>query len=72
MNGLSVLMFIFSFLILLAGIYIYTGHRSELLLWRTYHVDRLTINELRNIGKWTMITSIIPLIVGIIGFFIEV
>ncbi len=72
MNGLSILMFIFSFFIFLAGIYIYTGHRSELLLWKTHNVKKLTIDELHNIGKWTMIASIIPLIIGIIGFFVEV
>ncbi len=72
MNGLSILMFIFSFFILLAGIYIYTGHRSELLLWKTYNVKKLTKAELENIGKWTMIASIIPLIVGIIGLFLDV
>ncbi len=71
MSGLSVLMFIFGLGIVLAGLYIYTGHRSELLLWKTHNVKRLTIEELKTIGKWTMISSIIPFIVALIGLFIE-
>ena len=42
MYGFSVLFFIFGFLIFLAGLYIYTGHKSELLLWKTHNVEKLT------------------------------
>lgn len=72
MNGLSVLMFIFSFFVFLAGLYLFTGHRSELLLWRTHNVKTMLIEDIKKAGKWTMISSIIPLIVGIIGFFLDV
>ena len=71
MNGLTILMFIFATLIFLAGLYIYTGHNSELLIWKGYNKNA-SKEELRNIGKWTMIVSIIPIIIGIIGIFIEV
>lgn len=71
MNGLTILMFIFAFLIILAGLYIYTGHNSELLIWRGYNKNA-SKEELKNIGKWTMLSSIVPIIVGIIGIFIEV
>ena len=71
MNGLTILMFIFAFLIFLAGLYIYTGHNSELLIWKGYKKNA-TKEELRNIGKWTMLTSILPIIVGIIGIFMDV
>ena len=71
MNGFSCLMLIFSILIFLAGLYIYTGHNSEVLIWKAYNKNA-TKEELENIGKWTMIASIIPFILFIVGFFIEV
>ncbi len=72
MNGFSCLMLIFSILVFLSGLYIYTGHKNEVLLWRVHDLSKITKSELQNIGKWTMITSIIPFIFFIIGFFIEV
>lgn len=67
MGGFSFLMLIFSILILLAGIYLYTGHKSELLLWKTYNVKNMPMKEVKNIGKWTMISSLIPLLLAILG-----
>jgi len=66
--GFSVLMFVFSFFIFIAGLYIFTGHNSELLLWKTYKKNT-PINELRNIGKWTMVSSIIPFCLAIYCLF---
>ena len=71
MYGFSILMFIFSFGIFLSGIYLYTGHNSELLLWKTYRKNTPK-NELKNIGKWTMISSTIPIILGIIGLIFNI
>ena len=70
MNGFSCLMFIFAAAIILAGLYIYKGHNSKILLWRGYDKNA-SKEQLKNIGKWTMITSIIPVILGIIGLFLE-
>ena len=70
MPGVSVLMFIFSFFIFLAGIYLYTGHKNELLLWRSHNIDKITKEELRIIGKWTIISSLIPFIIAIIAMLI--
>ena len=71
MSGFSILMFIFGLLIFLAGLYLYTGHRSELLLWKNHHVDKMPIEEVKNVGKWTIISSLIPIILAIIGLFFE-
>ncbi len=71
MNGLTVLMFIFAFLIILAGLYIYTGHNSELLIWKGYNKNA-SKEELKNLGKWVMLSSIVPIIIGVIGIFIDV
>ena len=72
MNGLTILMFIFALGIFLCGLYLFTGHKSELLLWKNHNVKDMSLEEVKNVGKWTMISSIIPIIIGIIGFFIEV
>ena len=68
MDGLTVLMLVFSFLIMLAGLYLYTGHKSELLLWKTHNVKKMTKSEVQNVGKWTMISSVIPLIIALISW----
>ena len=70
MNGFSCLMLIFGILILLSGLYIYKGHNSELLLWKGYKKNR-SKDELKQIGKWVMITSIIPLLLSIIGVLLD-
>lgn len=69
MNGLSILMFIFAFLIFIAGLWIYTGHRSELLLWKADFYKTATDEQIKAVGKWTMIVSIIPIIIALIALF---
>ena len=60
-------MFIFGLSILLCGLYLYTGHKSELLLWKVHDIKKFTIEQTKNVGKWTMITSIIPFLIGILS-----
>ena len=72
MNGFSILMFIFAFFVFIAGLYIYTGHRSELLLWKTFDVKKLTLAELKNIGKWTMIASLLIFIIGLLVMILDI
>ena len=72
MNGFSVLFFIFGIMILIAGIVLYTGHKDEVLLWKVYDVKKLPQSELKKIGKWTMISSIIPFIIDIIGVIFKI
>lgn len=71
LNGFSILMFVFAFLVILAGIYIYTGHNSELLIWKG-HKKNATKEELKVTGKWTIISGCIILIIGIIGMFLDI
>ena len=72
MNGFSCLMFIFALLIFIAGIYLYTGHKSELLLWKVHDIKKFTIEETKNVGKWTIIAGLVPLILAIIGLFLDI
>lgn len=70
MSGFSILMIIFGFLIFLAGLYLYTGHKSELLLWKVPDIKKFTKEETINVGKWTMISSIIPFLLALLGLVI--
>ena len=72
MNGFSTLMLIFGALIFLAGLHLYKGHKNELLLWKVPDIKKFTKKETINVGKWTMISSIIPFILAIIGFFLDI
>lgn len=68
MYGFSILMIIFGILIFLAGLYLFTGHKNEVLLWKVPDIKKFTIEETKNVGKWTMIVSIIPFVLAILGF----
>ena len=71
MYGLSILMLIFAILIFLCGLYLFTGHKNELLLWKVHDIKKFTIKETKNVGKWTMIASIIPFIIAVLGYLLE-
>lgn len=68
MNGFSILMFLFGFCIFLAGLYLFTGHKSELLLWKVHDIKKFPMSEVKNVGKWTMICSLIPVLIGILAW----
>ncbi len=70
MNGFSIIMIVFGICTFLFGLYIYTGHDVCSLLWRAQYKN-LTKGEWKNIGKWTMIVSIVPFILSIVGYFID-
>ena len=69
MPGVSILMFIFAICIFLTGLYMFTGHKLGVIAWKAAFKG-LTKEGWKNVGKWTMITSVIPLIIGIICLFI--
>ena len=71
MNGFSILMSIFGICIFLTGFYIYRGHDVRILLWRAQYKN-LSKSEWKNIGKWTMIVSVIPILFAIIGLFLNI
>ena len=70
MNGFGIFMLIFGVLIILAGFYVYRGHNNELLLWKGYSKHR-TKEELKIIGKWTMIVGLIPIAFSIASLFFK-
>ena len=66
MVSFSIFMIIFGILIFIAGLYIYKGHNSELLLWKGYNKNA-TREELKNTGMWVMISSLVPFVLAILG-----
>lgn len=71
MNGFSILFFIFATCVLLIGLYMYKGHKVEMLAWKAAFKG-LTKEGWKNVGKWTMISSIIIYIIAIIGLFLDI
>ena len=70
MNGFSILFLIFAICVLLTGFYMHRGHKLELLAWKAAFKN-LTIDEWINVGKWTMISSIILFLIAIIGLLFD-
>ena len=66
----GILFIIFAFLVFLCGLYLFTGHKNEVLLWKVHDIKNFTIEQTKNVGKWTIIASIIILIIGIIMYII--
>ena len=71
MNGFSILMFIFGICIILVGLYMFTGHKLGILTERPAFKN-LKKEEWKNIGKWTMIVSIIPIILAVLGLIFNI
>ena len=67
MSSFAILFFIFATCVLLAGLYMYTGHKVEILTARPAFKN-LKKDEWKNIGKWTMICSLFIFIIAIIGW----
>ena len=67
MNGFSIFMFIFAGLIFIAGLILFTGHKDEVLLWKVQDIKNFPMEKVKEIGKWTMISSLIPLVIAILG-----
>ena len=66
MSGFVILFLIFATCVLLVGLYMYTGHELGIMTWRAAFKN-LTKAEWKNIGKWTMISSIFIYIIAILG-----
>ena len=79
MNGFSCLMLVFGFLILIAGFYLYTFNSKDkkhsfasVLLWKVPDINTLSDDEIRKAGKWTMIISVIPLLLALVIMFFDI
>ena len=70
MSGFSILFFIFATCVLLTGLYMFTGHELGIMTYRAAFRN-LNKSDWKNIGKWTMISSVIIYIIAILGLFID-
>ena len=66
MSGFGILFLIFGICVFLVGLYMFRGHKLDMLTWRAAYKN-LDIDQWKNIGKWTMITSIFIFALAIVG-----
>lgn len=66
MSGFGILFLIFATCTLLVGLYMYRGHKLELIAWKAAFKN-LKKEGWINVGKWTMIASIPIYILGLLG-----
>ena len=66
MGGFSIFMIIFGIVLFLFGLYMATGHDVRSLLW-TAPYKHLTKQGFIQLGKWVMVSSVIPFLLAIIG-----
>jgi uncharacterized membrane protein YczE len=71
MNGFSILFFTFGICVFLVGLYAYTGHELGIMTYRAAFRN-LSKKEWKNIGKWTMIASIVIFAIAILGLFLDI
>ena len=67
MPNFSILFFIFATCVLLVGLYMFTGHKLGILEGMV-RFRGLTIDDWKNIGKWTMVSSLVIYAFAIIGW----
>ena len=66
MSNVGILMLIFATCVLLVGAYMFTGHELGIVTWRAAFKN-LKKDDWKNIGKWTMISSIFIYMFAIIA-----
>ena len=71
MSGFGILMLVFATCVLLVGLYMFTGHKLGIMDYRAAFRN-LSKAQWINIGKWTMISSSIIAIIGIILIILQV
>ena len=66
MSGFGILMLVFGTALLLVGVYMFNGHKLDILTWRVAFRN-LKIDEWKRIGKYTIYVSFFIFILGIIA-----
>ena len=73
MVGYGLLMIIFGFFIIIAGLYLVKKSKSDfsnVLLWKS-NVNRMSVKEIKYAGKVSMSVGFAPIISGIVAFFMK-
>ena len=66
MSGFVILFLIFGVCVLLVGLYMYTGHKLNVIAWKAAFKG-LTIDGWKKVGKYTMLSSIIIFVIALLG-----
>ena len=66
MSNVGILMLIVATCILLVGLYMFTGHKLGIISWKAAFKN-LTKEDWKNVGKWTMISSLLFYLIGIVA-----
>ena len=66
MSGFGTLMIIFASILLIVGLYMYTGHKLSIFDCRPAFKN-LTVEGWKNIGKYVILISVFVYILGIVG-----
>ena len=67
----GIFILIFALCVLLTGLYMFTGHALNIMTWRVAFKN-LTVDKWKNIGKWTMVSSLFIAIIGVILIILQV
>ena len=73
MNEISnagIFMFIFAMMVLLTGFYMYTGHELKMISWKA-GFRSLDKQGWKNVGKWTMISSLFIFMFALLAIFLS-
>ena len=70
MSNFGILMLIFATMVLLTGLYMFTGHKLGLLELKAAFKN-VNIDGWKKIGKYTMIVSIFIYIIGIVAIIFD-
>ena len=71
MSGFGILFIIFGVCVFLTGLYAFTGHKIAILTERS-NFKNIDINDWKNIGKWTMISSVFIYLIAIIVYILNI
>ncbi|MBR3319254.1 hypothetical protein IKG06_01975 [Candidatus Saccharibacteria bacterium] len=67
LSNFGILMAIFATCVLIVGLYMFSGHKIGLMTLRPAFKN-LSKEQWKNIGKWTMIVSVIIFAIAVVGF----
>ena len=67
MSYFGVLMLIFGVSVLLVGLYMYSGHKLNIMTYRP-SFRNLDLEGWKQVGKWTMLTSLLIFLIAFVAF----
>lgn len=66
MSPVGILFLIFATCVLLVGLYMFTGHKLDIMTWRVAFRN-LSIDDWKRIGKYTMLASLLIYLLAVVA-----